>query len=208
MKKIILLLTLLTSFATAEKPSIETIKELCNTTEAWSILDIKQINQSSDDCWLAVIYAVSDRGACCSPIVVLVDSKNNRAKEVKEFELTYKVQCYDVNQDGISEIILTEGFGRGGYNTRTMKLVQVTDFTIKTLHTADAYDAQGTCNEEVEEKYVTWAIKDLDGDGIDELLETVTLSTCISDDDCEYTCSDNIKSKTYNFSSFSNFSER
>lgn len=205
---IILLLFVFISSTIAEKPGIETIKELCNTTEKWSILEIKQINQSKDNCWLAVIDVIPDRGACCSPIVVLVDKKNNWAKELKEFELTYKVQDFDVNEDGISELIITTGFGRGGFNERTLSLVQIVDRNVTVLYSNNAYDAQGTCREEVEDRNVTWSITDVDDDGISELVETVTISDCIGDDNCEYTCDDDIKKSTHHITSFTGFVER
>ena len=87
------------------------------------------------------------------------------------------VSVYDLNHDGISEVVVV-GVGSGqGTTSYNKSLVQFNGWTPLTLHVVCYGNNDGNCGvpedgmNECESNDVSWKFEDLDGSGTDDLVE-------------------------------------
>lgn len=184
--KIAIFLLLITSHIIADqvKPSIEVIKSYSNTQEDWKLQKLYSVNQDKD-LWIAIVDCSYDRGGCCSPITVLVDNKNGKAKELDEFAQSYELELYDINNDGISELVIESGFGRGGYYEGEKRLVQLTGMEFHTVYSSSFSDNSGACTSPLVTETIKWNFSNKNSQGEVILTETRSTKICAIDDECE-----------------------
>jgi hypothetical protein len=104
-------------------------------------------------------------------------------QEVRVIELGSKISVHDLNHDGISEVILVGvGSGQGRTHYR-QSLVQFNGWKPVVMHSVDYGNNDGVCADTpiteagigiCVSSDVVWGLEDLNGDGVDELVEVIT----------------------------------
>lgn len=99
------------------------------------------------------------------------------SKEVRELKEVgnQDIQVFDLDGDGISEVVSTSVGSGQGTEVRVRTVVQFDGWNPSVLRKARSHQGCGFVGDQMncQSETVTWAFSDLDGDGILDLLETV-----------------------------------
>lgn len=184
-------------------PSNETIMEWWSEDSVnWE--DLEYINtRSSRKIFLrnretAFLFEVSigPRGRNSTSSVIMVRPEKKQAREVTAFPGHVEIQgvfkhirhVYDLDHDGISEVELSNFVSGQGYGESSYSIVQFDNWTPVILHKTDFSENSGCCGSEkgscgeCHYEDVSWKFVDLNGDGVDDLVEEITTKQGQSED--------------------------
>lgn len=180
MLKYIIFLFILSASLFADTPSKYEIVNWLNTSENFSIKDIKKIKTFSKESAFIASLDFSSRGRCCTPVLVLIMPELKKAMELDK-ELIYEMKVMDLNKDGVSEIELFGSFGMSGYLEGTRELVYIKDLKAIELYKKSFSDNCGARLDGCIQTEVIWEYKDLDNDNKLEIVESFIEREIIDD---------------------------
>lgn len=168
------------SYAEDTIPTIDTIKTWWSngSNEQITIDDrgLLQITLKDHETAYLLDVEIFSRGRNSQDRTVMVRPKLREVKEI-EGPVCKDSVVHDLDHDGISEVE-TVSLGSGQGITRgTKSIVQFDGWTPVVLHQAEFKDNEGEWGIKDNRFYstsVAWEFRDLDGDGNDDLVETIT----------------------------------
>jgi hypothetical protein len=185
MKSIFLLILLSASFsvyAEDNKPSMATIQTWWHSKSNEKMTarsDLFPVSLKNHEQAFLLEVLFDNRGRNFRTHVVMIRPQLKEVREIKE-PVCRDVVVHDFNHDGISEVeSACSGSGQGTMQGEKT-IVQFDGWNPVILYRADFYIGgyYGEQDDRYGAKSVSWQFVDIDGDKVDDLIETVTLEQC------------------------------
>jgi hypothetical protein len=132
--------------------------------------------------------SLPDRGDD-SDSVIMVRPAKKQAREIKQLSGKKDIeQVYDLDHDGVSDVVFSSYSGAYGETGSSYSIVEFVNWNPIILHQIEFFENSGCCGGEKSCRYechyedVSWKFVDLDGDGVDDLVEEMTTKQGPSED--------------------------